>query len=105
MASVSMPSQYSCKRLLFRTYSSRPIRIGYFEWPKNMMIVNAGQPLGAIPYSLTGFPRIDSMSDRLPRMFDEDEGAGQRNTGPAWAQKIIEWEHKHKPDALEAGSK
>jgi hypothetical protein len=88
MAQVSMPSQYSCRRLVFRTYSTQPVRVACFHMPRNMIITNAGAPLGAIPYSLTGLPRIDSANDRLPRMFDEDEGTGMKTAGPPWARKI-----------------
>jgi len=94
LAQVSMPSQYSVRRLVFRTYSSKPVRVAYFNWPRNMMNTNAGAPLGAIPYSLTGLPRIDSSNDKLPRMFDEDEGAGKKNSAPAWVQKIVTFEKK-----------
>jgi len=89
MAQVSMPSQYSCHRLVFRTYSDKPVQVANFEWPRNLIVTNAGAPLGAIPYSLTGLPRIDSASDRLPRMFDDDHGAGKKNTAPAWARKLF----------------
>jgi hypothetical protein len=84
MASVGMPPQYSCRHLCFRTYSNKPIQLANFHWPRNSIVTNPGFPLGAFPYSLTGLPRIDSADDRLPSMFDEDRGTGERYAGPPW---------------------
>lgn len=75
---VSMPGKYTCEKMIFRTYTSkRHVYVGYLEAHKKLMAVNPGKPLAVIPYSLTGIPRIDEYSERLPRMFDEDEGKGQ----------------------------
>jgi hypothetical protein len=93
VALVSMPGSYACKKMIFRTYSSRPsVKVSYLQAHKQLLAVNPGMPLCAIPYSLTGMPRIDEYSERLPRMFDEDEGKG-KNLQPMWqqgAQKRIE---------------
>lgn len=100
MAEVTMPSQYTCKRLCFRTYSNKVVQVAYFNWPKNIIVTNAGRPLDAIPYSFTGMPRIDDSNDRLPRMFDEDEGAGKKHAGPEWLWRLKE---KMEPDWEESG--
>jgi hypothetical protein len=84
VAMVSMPSKYTCDKMIFRVYSSKPkVYVGYLEAHKRLMAVNPGRPLAAIPYSLTGIPRIDEYSERLPQMFDEDEGKG-KNLAKPW---------------------
>jgi hypothetical protein len=90
MASIAMPPQYSCRHLCFRTYSNKPIQIANFTWPRNVIVSNPAFALGAIPYSLTGFPRIDSADDRLPAMFDEDRGCGEKHSGPPWMRRYQE---------------
>lgn len=95
LAQVSMPPQYSCRGLVFRTYTNKDISVSSFEWPKNMVVTNAGHPLGATPYSLTGLPRIDSSQDHLPRMFDDEHGKGRPSAGPPWVWNLKE---KIEPD-------
>mmetsp|Transcript_107925 Transcript_107925/g.168676 ORF Transcript_107925/g.168676 Transcript_107925/m.168676 type:complete len:712 (-) Transcript_107925:23-2158(-) len=88
VAMVSMPSKFCCEKMIFRTYSSkRHVFVGYLEAHKQLMAVNPGKPLAAIPYSLTGIPRIDEYSERLPRMFDEDEGKG-KNLARPWQEVV-----------------
>lgn len=82
VAMVSMPAKYLCKRMIFRTYSSDYIDLHPITQHKSLIIVNPGMPLSAIPYSLTGWPRIDAYSEKLPQMFDEEEGKGKPMTAP-----------------------
>jgi hypothetical protein len=90
VAMVSMPSKFTCEKMIFRTYSSkRHVFVGYLDAHKQLMSVNPGKPLAAIPYSLTGIPRIDEYSERLPRMFDEDEGKG-KNLARPWQNEVRE---------------
>jgi hypothetical protein len=91
VAMVSMPSKYFFYRMTFRCYSSKKVGLRVLEAHRNMIAVNPGMPLSAIPYSLTGIPRIDEYREHLPRMFDEDEGKGAIQNGPempAWERKI-----------------
>jgi len=91
MAMVSMPANYGTNRMIFRTYSSsrqlqfKPITqdtARHVRW----IAVNPGMPLHAIPYSLAGWPRIDAVNERLPQMFDEEEGKGKPLTG--WKRQV-----------------
>jgi hypothetical protein len=100
VASVSMPDQYSCRRMSFRTYSNQQIDIRQYQWPRNVIITNPGAPVGALPFSLTGLPRLDSASDRLPRMLDEDEGNGQPQAGPKWVRALKKQIQKYEPDTM-----
>lgn len=100
LAQVSMPPEYSCRGLVFRTYTNKKISVASFEWPKNMITTDAGHPLSATPYSLTGLPRIDSSQDHLPRMFNEDQGKGRPGAGPAWVRNLKE---RFEGDAKESG--
>lgn len=79
---VSMPSKYMCKRMIFRTYASEHIDVQPITAHKAMVIVNPGMPLSAIPYSMVGWPRIDSYSEKLPQQFDEEEGKGMMQSAP-----------------------
>jgi len=91
VAMVSMPSKYKFDRMTFRCYSDKRVGVRYLEAHRNMIAVNPGMPLSAIPYSLTGIPRIDEYRDHLPRMFDEDEGKGVLSGGPempAWQLRV-----------------
>jgi hypothetical protein len=88
VAMVSMPSKFTCQKMIFRTFSSKPsVSVGYLDTKRRLIAVNPGMPLCAIPYSLTGMPRIDSENERLPRMFDEDEGKG-KNLSPPWQKTL-----------------
>lgn len=102
MASVTMPSQYSCQRMCFRTYSNQIIQTANFQWPRNLIITNPGAPSGAFAYSLTGLPRIDGPSDALPRMHDDDGGEGLPHAGPEWVQELKQKIKKYEPDSMKA---
>jgi len=77
LATVSVPAKYACHRMIFRTYSTLPIKMKPITQHRNWVTVNPAMPLDAIPYSLAGFMRIDSQSEKLPQMFDEAEGRGR----------------------------
>lgn len=87
---VSMPSgSEEFSRMTFRCYSDRKVGVRWLKSGRNMITVNAGMPLSAIPYSLTGIPRIDEYREHLPRMFDEDEGKGRVRNGPeGWQLQV-----------------
>jgi len=89
-ALVSMPSKYIFDRMTFRCYSDKRVGCRFLEAHRSMVAVNPGMPLGAIPYSLTGIPKIDGYRDHLPRMFDEDEGKGVTLMGP----NMPEWQRE-----------
>jgi hypothetical protein len=76
VAMVSMPPGYAFERMTFRVYSDKQVGVRHLEGHKNLMLANPGAPLAAIPYSLTGIPRIAEYRDHLPRMFDDEEGRG-----------------------------
>lgn len=77
LAMVSMPARYICDKMIFRTYSTKPIAMKPITQHRSWIAVNPAMPLDAIPYSLSGFMRVDALSERLPQMFDEAEGRGK----------------------------
>merc|ERR1740123_1739770 len=77
LAMVSMPLQYTCDGMIFRTYSTRPISMKPITQHRSWIAVNPAMPLNAIPYSMSGFMRVDALTERLPQMFDEAEGRGK----------------------------
>merc|ERR550525_1658270 len=74
---ISMPVRYVCNKMIFRTYSTRAVAMKPITSHRSWIAVNPAMPLDAIPYSLAGFQRVDTYSERLPQMFDEDEGRGK----------------------------
>jgi len=93
VAIVSMTSKNFFDRMTFRCYSSKRVGCRFLEAHRNMIAVNPGMPLSAIPYSLTGIPRIDEYCEHLPRMFDDEEGKGKLSSGPdptmpGWQQRV-----------------
>jgi hypothetical protein len=82
MAMVSVPAMYTCRRMIFRTYSTLPIQICPVVSHRSFTAVMASRPLGAIPYHLAGFQRIDSPAERMPQMFNETEGRGMSMANP-----------------------
>lgn len=82
VALITMPSGYRFHRMTFRTYSTKPCGVRLLVPHKNMIAVNPGMPLSAIPWSLTGIPRIDEYREHLPRMFELDEGKGDQTAKP-----------------------
>merc|ERR1719389_1163090 len=98
LAMASMPAVARSARedlgMVFRTYASKRVGIRFLQAHRSMVAVNPGMPLCAIPYSMTGIPRIDEYSERLPRMFEEDEGKGKMESGPEFQremQEIKDW--------------
>lgn len=77
LAMVSIPAQYTCHRMIFRCYSTRPLVMKPITQHRSWIAVNPAMPLNAIPYSLCGFQRVDALSEKLPQMFDEAEGRGK----------------------------
>jgi len=82
MAMVSVPAKYVCHRMIFRTYSTRPVAMKPVTQHRSFVAVNPATPLDAIPYSLAGFQRVDAYSEKLPQMFDETEGRGRPMANP-----------------------
>mmetsp|Transcript_53461 Transcript_53461/g.141013 ORF Transcript_53461/g.141013 Transcript_53461/m.141013 type:complete len:687 (+) Transcript_53461:2-2062(+) len=78
LAMVSLPVKYVCDKMIFRTYSTKPIAMKPVTQHRSWLPVNPAMPLDAIPYSLAGFMRVDAYSERLPQMFDEAEGRGKK---------------------------
>jgi len=77
LAMVSVPGKYTCHRMIFRCYTSRPIVMKPITQHRSWIAVNPAMPLNATPWSLCGFQRVDSLSEQLPQMFDEASGRGQ----------------------------
>lgn len=77
LAMVSIPAMYTCHRMIFRCYSTRPLVMKPITQHRSWIAVNPSMPLNAIPYSLCGFQRVDALSEKLPQMFDEAEGRGK----------------------------
>lgn len=77
LAMVSIPAKYTCHRMIFRCYSTRPLVMKPITQHRSWIAVNPSMPLNAIPYSLCGFQRVDALSEKLPQMFDEAEGRGK----------------------------
>lgn len=77
LAMVSLPAKYVCHRMIFRTYSTAPLALKPITQHRTWVAVNPAMPLNAMPYSLSGFQRIDAASEKLPQMFDEAEGRGK----------------------------
>eukprot|EP00435_Cladocopium_sp_Y103_P065802 s106_g27.t2 len=77
LAMVSIPAKYTCHRMIFRCYSTRPLVMKPITQHRSWISVNPSMPLNAIPYSLCGFQRVDALSEKLPQMFDEAEGRGK----------------------------
>ncbi|OLQ15376.1 hypothetical protein AK812_SmicGene448 [Symbiodinium microadriaticum] len=75
LAMVSIPAQYTCHRMIFRCYSTRPLVMKPITQHRSWIAVNPAMPLNAIPYSLCGFQRVDALSEKLPQMFDEVNAA------------------------------
>lgn len=76
IAMVTLPDQYDCFRMLFRCYSTRPVAMKVVTSHRAWIAVQGSVPLHAIPYSLTGFMRVDSIGKTLPMLFDEADGRG-----------------------------
>jgi len=77
IAMLSVPMKYVCHWMIFRTYSTWPIAMKPITQHRNFISVIPARPLNAIPYSLSGFQRVDAYSERMPQMFDEAEGRGK----------------------------
>jgi len=77
LAMVSIPAKYTCNRMIFRTYSNKPIAMKPITSHRSWIAVNPARPLDALPYHLAGFQRVDAVSEKLPQMFDEAEGRGK----------------------------
>jgi len=84
MAMVSVPAKYSCDKMIFRTYSTFPIRLSPVVNHRSYVAVQPARPLGAMPYSLCGFQRIESSREQMPQMFDESEGRGKPMANPSY---------------------
>jgi len=96
LAMISVPAKYICHRMIFRTYSTMPLAMKPVTHHRNWVVVNPAMPLDALPYSLAGYQRVDSYSERLPQMFNEAEGRGRpransqvdRHEMPAWQRQM-----------------
>merc|ERR1719246_200750 len=77
LAMVSIPAKYTCNKMIFRTYSTKPLAMKPITSHRSWISVNPAMPLDAMPYSLAGFQRVDAYSEKLPQMFDEAEGRGK----------------------------
>jgi len=77
LAMISIPAKYTCHRMIFRCYSTRPLVLKPITQHRSWIAVNPSMSLNAIPYSLCGFQRVDALSEKLPQMFDEAEGRGK----------------------------
>lgn len=82
LAMVSIPAQYVCHRMIFRTYSTRPLATKVVTQHRNLISVSPAQPLDAIPYSLCGMMNISTRSQQLPQQFNEAEGRGLPMANP-----------------------
>mmetsp|Transcript_60947 Transcript_60947/g.197218 ORF Transcript_60947/g.197218 Transcript_60947/m.197218 type:complete len:777 (+) Transcript_60947:104-2434(+) len=77
LAMVSMPARYTCNKMIFRSYSTKPLAMKPIVTHRSWISVNPAMPLDAMPYSLGGFQRVDALSERLPQMFDGAGGRGK----------------------------
>jgi len=77
LAMVSLPARYTCDRMIFRSYSTKPLAMKPIVNHRSWIAVNPSRPLDVMPYSLAGFQRVDALSEKLPQMFDEAEGRGK----------------------------
>lgn len=59
LAMVSIPAGYSCNRMIFRAYATRPIHMRPITKHRHFVMVNPAMPLDAIPYHLAGFMKMD----------------------------------------------
>jgi hypothetical protein len=97
LAMVSMPARYECDRMLFRCYSRPfPVKVTPITGHRAFVTCVSNHPLHAIPYSLVGLPKIRDTNERLPEMFDEDEGKGRPLAGWKEGLKHVIHEHMHK---------
>ncbi|CAK9023870.1 unnamed protein product [Durusdinium trenchii] len=80
LAMVSIPAKYTCHRMIFRCYSTRPLvmkpitqhRQTLLRVPSLFRDGRTPKTLfnptrNAIPYSLCGFQRVDALSEKLPQ--------------------------------------
>lgn len=82
---VSMPgSGISCRKLIFRTYSNMKISLrAPFEAHEHRYVPTVPDaPLNAIPFSLVGMCRVDTIRD-----FDTEEGKGIAHSSAKAARK------------------
>lgn len=93
LAMVSLPHKYRCKRMIFRTYSTEKIIIKPVTAHRDFINVIPEGPLGAVPYSFTGFVRIDNVVEKLPMMFDENDGKGKPLAGSPKSRKLASDPH------------
>lgn len=77
LAMVSLPARYTSDKMIFRSYSTKPLAMIPITSHRSWIAVTPSMPLDAIPYSLSGFQRVDAVSENLPQMFDEAEGRGK----------------------------
>mmetsp|Transcript_402 Transcript_402/g.1099 ORF Transcript_402/g.1099 Transcript_402/m.1099 type:complete len:725 (-) Transcript_402:13-2187(-) len=82
IAMVTLPDQYDCFRMIFRCYSTRPVAMKVVTAHRAWIAVQGSAPLHAIPYSLTGFMRVDSIGKTLPMLFNEADGKGMSMASP-----------------------
>lgn len=82
LAMVSLPGQYACHRMIFRSYSTRPVAMKPITQHRSWISVAPAFPLDASAYSLCGFQKIDAVSETLPQMFNESEGRGMPQSNP-----------------------
>jgi len=82
LAMISLPAQYACHRMIFRSYSTQPLAMKPITQHRSWISVAPAFPLDASPYSLCGFQKIDAVSERLPQMFNESEGRGMPQSNP-----------------------
>lgn len=84
LAMISIPHRQmglNCNRMIFRTYSDKKINLVPIIKHRQFVAVCPGYPLNAIPYTMVGFARLDSMTERLPQMFDAEDGKGKPLAG------------------------
>eukprot|EP00811_Abedinium_folium_P018273 NODE_2719_length_2158_cov_7.635647.p1 GENE.NODE_2719_length_2158_cov_7.635647~~NODE_2719_length_2158_cov_7.635647.p1 ORF type:complete len:479 (-),score=141.44 NODE_2719_length_2158_cov_7.635647:322-1758(-) len=101
LAMVSLPMAYLSTRMIFRSYSTRPIFVKPVAGHHSFICVHPAMPLNAIPYTLGGFQRVDTTSEKLPQEFDQEEGKGQplmgwRKTAKADLDKAAKILHLNK---------
>lgn len=82
LAMVSIPhGRAGCQRMIFRTYSNKKISLVPIVKHRQFVAVAPGFPLNAMPYTMVGFARLDTMTERLPQMFDAEDGKGKPLAG------------------------